>query len=177
MKNILILLSFFVSFSAAAQTSYKVTMSGIGPFKINMKSGEVEKLTGSKLAFNNLLKEEWTFDTINISYNGLPLMLVFDKQYDEKNNSQFTLREVASNSVSVATPSGITIGDDKLKIINTYTQYTIWIVPAYVNDYKERSTTNADIMVFGDETGNLIVFHLYMNKVASIGVTYNEGYD
>lgn len=177
MKKITALLFLCFSLNALAQNAYKVTMNGIGPFKIGMTTVEVEKLTGTKLKLVNLLKEEWAFDSLNIMYNDLPCTLVFDKQFGENNKEQLILREVKSKSNLIATPSGITIGDDKLKIINTYTQYTIWIIPAYENDYKSRSTTNTDIMVLGDETGNIILFHLYMNKVASISVTYNDNYD
>lgn len=177
MKKISALLFLCFSLNAFTQTPYKVSMNGIGPFKIGMQGNEVEKLTATKLKFVNLLKEEWTFDTLSITYNDLPCTLVFDKQFGENDKQQLVLREVYSKSNLIATPSGITIGDDKLKIINTYTQYTVWIVPAYENDYKSRSTTNTDIMVHGDETGNIIIFHLYMNKVTSISVTYNENYD
>lgn len=172
----MLLVLFIVTHSYAQQT-YSVTMNGIGPFKLNMKKAEVEKILGKEIKLQNLLKEAWNYDTLTYSYNDIPFTFVFDRQSIDDKNYDIILREVKSSNTALKTPSGITIGDDKIKIINTYEAYSIWIIPDYENDYTSRSKTRATIQIQGDETGNVIIFHMYLNKVESISVTWNEGYD
>jgi len=167
----------FVATGSYAQQTYSVTMNGIGPFKLNMKKAEVEKILGKEIKLKNLLKEDWNYDTLSYEYNSIPFSFVFDRQSIDEKNYDVILREVNSNATALKTPSGITIGDDKIKIVNTYETYTIWIVPDYENDYTTRSKTKSSIWVQGDDTGNTIIFHMYMNKVESISVTWNENYD
>lgn len=161
----------------AQQQTYTVSMTGIGPFKLNMKKADVEKVLGKEIKLRNLLKEEWNYDTLSYDYNGATFTFVFDRQFIDDKKYDFIVREIKSNSPSLKTPSGITIGDDKLKIINTYELCTIWIVPDYENDYTSRSKTKASIWVQGDNSGNVIIFRMFMNKVESISVTWNESYD
>jgi hypothetical protein len=152
-------------------------MNGIGPFKINMKKADVEKILGEEIKLQNLLKEAWTYDTLTYDFNSIPFSFVFDRQSSDDNKYDVILREVKSSATSLKTPSGITIGDDKIKIVNTYEAYTIWIIPDYENDYTSRSKTKTSVWIQGDDTGNVIIFHLYMNKVESISVTWDENYD
>ncbi|CAN5659045.1 hypothetical protein BH10BAC2_BH10BAC2_01540 [soil metagenome] len=171
------LLALFIATHSYAQQTYSVTMNGIGPFKLNMKKAEVEKVLGKEIKLHNLLKEAWNYDTLTYSYNDIPFTFVFDRQSIDDKNYDIILREVKSSSAALKTPSGITIGDDKIKIITTYEAYSIWIIPDYENDYTSRSKTRATIQIQGEETGNVIIFHMYMNKVESISVSWNENYD
>lgn len=178
MKQFLLLLFFFVTTTVYAQQTYSVTMNGIGPFKLNMKKAEVEKVLGQQIKLKNVLKENWNYDTLSYNYNNIPFTFVFDRQsLDDEKKYDVILREVKSNSTTLKTPSGITIGDDKIKIINIYEAYTIWIVPDYENNYTSRSKTKATIWIQSDDAGNTIQFHMNMNKVESISVTWNENYD
>jgi hypothetical protein len=177
MKNILLLILLFITIRNYAQQTYSATMNGIGPFKLNMKKAEVEKLLGKEIKLKSLLKENWNYDTLSYEYNNIPFTFVFDRQSIGDKSYDVVVREIKSNSTSLKTPSGITIDDDKIKIINTYEAYTIWIVPDYENDYTSRSKTRTTIWVQSDDAGNTIQFHMYMNKVESISVTWNENYD
>lgn len=177
MKQVLLPLFFFITTTSYAQQTYSVTMNGIGPFKLNMKKAEVEKILGKEIKLKNLIKENWNYDTLSYQYNNVPFTFVFDRQSIDDKKYEVILREVKSNSTSLKTPSGITIGDDKIKIINNYEAYTIWIVPDYENNYTSRSKTKATIWIQSDDAGNTILFHMAMNKVESISVTWNENYD
>lgn len=167
----------FVTVHSYAQQTYSVTMNGIGPFKLNMKKTELEKVLGKEIKLKNVLKENWNYDTLSYDYNNIPFTFVFDRQSIDDKNYDVVVREIKSNSTLLKTPSGITIGDDKIKIINTYEAFTIWIVPDYENDYTSRSKTKATIWIQSDDAGNTIQFHMNMNKVESISVTWNENYD
>ena len=177
MKQFLLLLLLCITSLSYAQQTYSVTMNGIGPFKLNMKKAEVEKVLGEEVKLKNLLKENWNYDTLSYDYNNIPFTLVFDRQSVDEKNYDIILREIKSNSTLLKTPSGITIGDDKINIVNTYEAFTIWIVPDYENDYTSRSKTRATIWIQSEDAGNTIQFHMYLNKVESISVTWNENYD
>ena len=177
MKKLMLLLLLCIAAKLQAQQTYTVSMTGMGPFKINMKKAELEKLLGTEITLKDILKEEWNFDTLSFNYNGAPFTFVFDKLFKDDKNYDVIVREITSSAPGLKTPSGIAIGDDKIKIINAYELYTIWIVPDYEKDYFTRSKTNTSIWVQGEESGNTIIFHLCMNKVASISVTWNENYD
>jgi len=176
MKQFLLLLLLCITSLSYAQQTYSVTMNGIGPFKLNMKKAEVEKVLGKEVKLKNLLKENWNYDTLSYDYNNIPFTFVFERQSVDEKNYDIILREIKSNSTLLKTPSGITIGDDKIKIVNTYEAFTIWIVPDYENDYTSRSKTKATISIQSDD-GNTIQFHMNINKVESISVTWNENYD
>jgi len=112
-----------------SKQTYSVTMNGIGPFKLNMKKAEVEKILGKEIKLQNLLKEAWNYDTLTYNYNDVPFTFVFDRQSIDDKKYDVILREIKASSPVLKTPSGITMGDDKMKIINTYEAYSIWIIP------------------------------------------------
>ena len=174
MKYFLTLLGFILSIYCIAQNSYPVTMNGIAGFKLGMKKEEAEKLLGQEIKLINTLKKEDDLDTITCKYKDMDLTFIFEKDYNDDKNSNIIIREIMTNSAFAKTPSGIGIGDDKFKIITTYEAYTIWIVPAYENNYTTRSKTKTDVYVHGDESGDAIIFHLNMNKVESISVKYDD---
>lgn len=178
MRKLFILFLVCVSTQLIAQNSYKVTMNGIAEFKVGMKKNEVEKLLNQTFALKNLLsKDDWSRDSIPVHYKDLDLTLILDKQYIDENKYDIILWGIVSSSMLIKTPSGITIGDDKLKSITTYDGYTIHIAPDYENDYTVKSKTRSTIWLFADDSGNQIVFHLENNNIYSIGVSYVEEYD
>lgn len=178
-KKILTILFVYISVTLVAQTAtYTVNMKGIADFKIGMKKAEVEKLLGQPVKLKNLLiKDEWTRDTILYKYKDLDISLVFDKQFIDDNKSEIVLWQAFSSSLLIKTPSGITIGDDKIKIVTTYDGYTIHIAPDYENNFTVKSKTKSTVYLYGDDSGNQICFYLDNNKVYAIGVSYIEEYD
>jgi hypothetical protein len=124
MKRIPILLLFIVSINGVAQnttSSSFVSMNGIGDIKIGMKKADVEKLTGQSLKLVNLVKkeDEWSRDTINVTYKNIDYQIVLDKDYVNEKSQGYIVYEVRSSSPQLKTKSGIGIGDDKLKIVST----------------------------------------------------------
>lgn len=177
MKRIPILLLILLPFSVLAQTAGPaVSMGGIGDIKVGMKKAEFEKLTGQPVKFVKLLKkEDWDRDTITMVYKDVNYQVVFDKDYINGNNNSFIVYEIRSSSPQLKTKSGIGIGDDKLKIVDTYKDYMIQIMPAYENDYTTKSKTKSTLWLFGDESGKVIIFYLENGKVTGFSVMYNEG--
>ncbi|HRI19493.1 MAG TPA: hypothetical protein PLA68_01005 [Panacibacter sp.] len=179
MKKILPALFILFSVNLTAQTSgYKVTMNGIADFKIDMKKAEVEKLLNQPVKLKNLLsKDEWMMDTIVYKYKDLDVSLIFTKQYIDDNKSDIVLWGIMSSSPLIKTPSGISVGDDKIKIVTIYDGYRMLISPDYENDNTIKSKTKSTVYLYSDDSGNQIVFHLEHNKIYSIAVSEIEEYD
>ena len=174
MKYLPILLLFFYSIAAQAQPA-TVSLAGIGDIKVGMKQSELEKLIGQPVKLVKLLKKEnWERDTINFIHKDVPYQVVLDKDYINDPSQGFIVYEVKSNGPALKTKSGIAIGDDKLKIVSTYGDYTIQIMPEYENDYTVKSKTKSTLWLFGDD-GKVIIFYLTNNKVTGFTVMYNEG--
>jgi hypothetical protein len=177
MKRIVFLLFFLSSIIIQAQTtSYTVSMSGIAEIKLGMTKAALEKLLNQTL---QVPKPNKTFsyerDTIACNYNGLNLSIVFEQQ-EINNKNEIIVWEVKSSHPQLKTRSGIGIGDDKLKIISTYDNYTIYIMPDYDDaDFTIKSKTKSTIWLHGDESGKVIIFYLTNNKVTGMCVTYDEG--
>ena len=168
-----LLFLFFSTYSIAQTISYTVSMSGISEIKIGMTKAALEKLLNQTIKLpadkNN------SRDSASCNYNGLNLSIVFEKQ-EVNNKSELVVWEVKSNHPQLKTRSGISIGDDKLKVISTYDGYTIYIMPDYDDaNFTIKSKTKSTIWLHGDESGKVIIFYLTNNKVTGMSVTYDEG--
>ena len=170
----ILLLIFFYS-PVNAQNSSPVTLNGIGDIKLGMTRADLEKLTGKPVQLIHLLKKEnWERDTVQFLYKDIPYQVILDKDYINELSSGFIVYEVRSSARQLKTLSGISIGDDKFKIISTYNNYMIRIMPEYEDDFKTKSKTRSTVWLQG-ENGKLIVFYLTNNKVTGFAVMYDEG--
>lgn len=160
-----------------AQTNlFTVSLSGIGDIKLGMKKTEFEKLVNQKFKLPHLTTENKDYyqDTVHINYKGLEADVIFQKEYSENDKYDIVVWEVKSSSTQLKTKSGIGIGDDKIKIISTYPDFTIWITPEYEKDYTVKSKTKSTVWLHGD-SGGVIIFYLDNGKVTGISVSYYEG--
>jgi len=178
MKQILMLLLLLMSIITRAQNNaVLVSMMGIGDIKVGMKKSELEKLLNQPLKTPHLLKkeDEHYYDTVHVSYKGVEADVVFQKEYAEDKKFDITVWEVRSATAGLKTRSGISIGDDKLKIVSTYPDFMLQIMPEYENEYKTKSKIKSTVWLIGDESGTVIIFYLTNNKVTGFSVIYSEG--
>jgi hypothetical protein len=177
MKLLPVFLLLFLSLAVKAQTSSTtVTMTGMGDIKLGMKKADFEKLVNQKFKMPHLSakNDEYYQDTVHVNFKGLEADVIFQKEYSDSDKYDIAIWEIRSTSPQIKTKSGIGIGDDKYKIISTYEDFTIWIMPEYENNYTTRSKTKSTIWLHGD-SGNVIIFYLDSNKVTGMSVTYDEG--
>jgi hypothetical protein len=179
MRALPILLFILISLKANTQiNSSLVSLTGIGDIKLGMKKTELEKLTGTKIKLVNLLRkdEDWARDTINIKWKELDYQLVIDKDYITGKGTDYIVYEINSKSPQLKTKSGIGLGDDKLKIVSTYQDFMLHIIPDYEPPaFNVKSKTKSSLWLFGDTSGTVIIFYLTNNKVTGFCVMYNEG--
>jgi hypothetical protein len=178
MRKVLLLLFIAITATSFAQnTDYIVSMNGIGSLKIGIKKAAIEKVLGKKIILKYLSdKDSGYADTIKAKYKSIDVNLYLGKQYVDENTQEIVLTGVLSASPLCKTKSGISIGDDKIKIINVYENNSLYVWPDYEDDtYSKRSKTKSVISVSFDDSGNSIVFHLVNKKVVSFEVVYYEG--
>jgi hypothetical protein len=178
MKPASIVLLLILSMATHAQNNLStISMNGISDIKVGMKKAELEKLLNQSFTLPHLSKNDNDYyqDTVQITYKGTKADVIFQKDYSGEKKYDMVVWEVRSSSKQLKTKSGIGIGDDKLKIINAYQDFTIHIIPEYENDYKTKSKTRSSVWLFGDEGDRVIIFHLTYNKVTSVSVMYSEG--
>ncbi len=179
MKHIALLFCLSVSFNLFAQTStenLQVTMTGIGPFKINMKKTDVEKIAGHSI---KTIKDEDGFgDTAVLVYKGVSFTITFYENYIDEKKTETAIYAIKTNSPMVKTKSGIGIGDDKLKIITTYPDFDFNFYFHYIDaedgSYK-RSKERSTLSLTGQDSPSIIQFYLNNGKVESFEVTIAEG--
>ncbi|MBS1653201.1 MAG: hypothetical protein JSU05_00020 [Bacteroidetes bacterium] len=168
-------------FSATAQTTndYQVTLNGIGAIKIDMSKAELERLLNQKITVPEKKdSDDGTFDTVKVSYKNCHLDVVIYSKYLDDNSTQLAVYAVTGSSSLLKTKSGIIIGDDKIKVINTYPDYYMEVYPAYDpdanGDYKPSKTKS--VIAIHSSTGNTVLtFTLENNKVTSFTVSLFEG--
>ena len=114
------------------------------------------------LTLKNLLKKEPERDTVDCVYKVVPVQVCLDKDFIN-GNENIVVSEVKSSSTFLKTKAGISLGDDKLKIIATYDGYTIYEMPEYENNGTVKSKNKSTILLHGEENGNVIIFYLTDN--------------
>lgn len=178
MRKILFLLLVCSTFAATAQNNdYLVTAKGIGALKLGMKKAALEKVLNKKITLKYLSdKDSGYADTIKTKYKNADVTLYLGKEYVDENTEVVVLNGILCSSPLCKTKSGIGIGDDKMKIINTYEFNSVNIWPEFEDEnYTRRSKTKSVIYVTFDDDENTVVFHLVNKKVVSFEVTYYEG--
>jgi hypothetical protein len=177
MKYIMLLGLLLCSAIGFTQTpAVTVTMAGIGDIKVGMRQSELEKITGQPIKLKKRTGEEYYYDTIRLTHKSVPYEIMLAKETDDKERTYLAVYEIKTNSPQIKTKSGISLGDDKLKIITTYEGYSIHITPTYEGeDYNIKSKTKSTLTLNSDETNNVITFFLENNKVTAISVGIFEG--
>jgi hypothetical protein len=177
MKLLYIFLLLLSSFVLKAQSNaFTVTMAGIGDIKLGMKKADFEKLINQTIRLPHLAtkNEDYYQDTVHVNYKGLEADVIFQKEYTDENKFNIVIWEVRSNAHQLKTKSGIGIGDDKIRIVTTYPDFTIWLMPEYEKDYTVKSKTKSTVWLHGD-SGGVIIFYLENGKITGMSVTYDEG--
>jgi hypothetical protein len=180
MKYALIVLSCFICASVIGQVNdYQITLGGIGPFKVDMAKTEVEKLLGQIIKTPKSVKKDASqMDTVKSKWKELEIEFVFYSRYIDEKKNEISIYAINSSSALLKTKSGIAIGDDKMKVIETYLDYSMNLWRDYETDEKGEYTvskTKSTMMLMGESGTYVIYFRFENNKLVSFTVTMNEG--
>lgn len=172
MKKIIQLLFGLLAFSfLSAQENFEVSTLRIGPYKVFMKSGEIEKFSGTKLKLTN-----GEFKN-SVKYNGETIMISTTQDYDNegKETSGYSIYGASTTSKKFKTKSGIGVGSTKDDIINAYKNYPSYnVYPGW--DDQGKQVKNESYFVLNDtDAGTILSFKMVNNIVTEISVSLNEG--
>ena len=139
-----------------------------------MKLGEVEKLLNQKISFSGEkeIRSMADIDSAQVYYKGIYMQIVFQNIY-AADKRDIAVYSIYSSDPKLKTRSGIRIGDDKLKIINAYEDYSLTLTPEYVDGKKSKARS----LIYLDGESTHIVFHLVNNKVVEISLEQGSGGD
>jgi len=176
MKTILLTGLVLLSFSAFTQSNLIATSNGIGDIKLEMTKADVEAVIGQSLKLRPLSEQGWTDDTTTFVYNNVSYEIILQREANEKKKLVRSLvYQITCASKFLKTKSGITIGDDKLKIITTYEGYYIRIEPAYEDAFKQIKSKNRSVVMVLTDVNKAVIFYLTDNKVKAISTGFIEG--
>lgn len=176
MKTILIAGFLLLSVTGFTQSSLIANSNGIGDVKLNMTKANLEALMGQPFILKPFSGPGWSDDTTSFIYKNVLYEIILQREVNETGKLvRSSVYEVKCSSTSLKTKSGISIGDDKLKIITTYEGYFIRIAPVFEGpDNQTKSKALSKIMVMTD-VNKAVTFYLTNNKVTAISVGYIEG--
>jgi len=179
MKKLFLLIAIFfqVEFSFC-QKSIPFSIESIGPFKLEMRKIEVEKILNKKI--NISLTEGNIPSAINVTYRNCVLTLEFENRENNKNLDSLTLCTIKTKSKNFKTLSGIGIGSTKLDLFNAYSDdYEIFMYHVFerniIKDTYYRVRDKNTFRVRNYDVNTQLEFSLYKNKVTEIALQFNEG--
>ncbi len=124
-----------------------LTPKQMGPFKVNAKLSEVEKISKQKIKFTEQQIENYDYDRI-FTINGVEYTISFNDEYDKNGRPIGKIIDfVSSANPKLKTAEGIGIGSTKNDIINAYSFSDITIFYTSGED-GIRSKTDCIISVF-----------------------------
>ncbi|ASK32046.1 hypothetical protein CEY12_18930 [Chryseobacterium sp. T16E-39] len=172
MKKIIQLLFGLLAFSfLSAQDNFEVSTLRIGPYKVFMKSSEIEKFSGERLRLTNGEYKN------SVKYNGETIMISTTQEYDNngKETNGYSIYGISTTSKKFKTKSGIGVGSTKDDIINAYKNYPSY--SAYTGwDDKGKPVKNESYFVLNDtDASTILSFKMINNIVIEISVSLNEG--
>ena len=179
MKKLFLLIAiFFQAEFSFCQKSIPFSIESIGPFKLEMRKIEVEKILNKKI--NIPLTEISIPSAINVTYRHCVLTLEFENREQNENLDSLTLCTIKTKSKNFKTLSGIGIGSTKLDLFNAYSDdYEIFIFQVFEKNnvtetyYKVKNKNTFRVRNY--DVNTQLEFSLYKNKVTEIVLQFNEG--
>ena len=162
--------------TAFAQENFDVSTLRIGPFTINMKAKEVEKVYKSKLvAFTG--QDEY-YKTNKVNYAGETIEIIISKTSDDKGqyDGGYQIYSLMTKSKKFRTKSGMGVGSTKDQLFEAYKNYPNFSVNQMWDEKTEKfSTIRSNFILTDNDAGTLLSFTLINNVVTEISVYLNEG--
>lgn len=155
-------------------TDYILSMEGMDSLKLDMTKPQLEKLLNTTLKFKHIRIDDAGYDTVQVKYKDADLILYLTEDSD---SSIAHLNGIATSHPAFKTPAGVTIGTDKIKVIDAYPDNFKYVGPVY-EEYPVRSNTKSIVAVMDTAVGSrALIFHIVARKVVSMELaSYFEYY-
>lgn len=171
MKKIIYVFGCMLTFGFMnAQENFEVSTLRIGPYKIFMEKGEVEKISGATLKISDGTQKNI------VKYNGEIINIeVYEGYGGESRPNAITITGMTTTSKKFKTKSGIGIGSTRDELINTYKNYPTFSVRPDWDDNGKRVKDSGYFNIEDYDAGTELTFKFINNIVTEIKVYINEG--
>ena len=167
MKTLLLLTILFIPLQMFAQDNLEISTTRIGPYKLQMKGKEAQKLSGKKLIeYNDYRKYN------SVLYNGNEIRI---NVFDDGENDVYIF-DLATVDPAYKTKSGIGVGSTKKQLFDAYINFPNFSV---YQSYDENGNLILGESYFNLEdrdAATILSFKMQNNIVVEVRVTYNVGY-
>ncbi|MEO7923508.1 MAG: hypothetical protein ABIR30_07510 [Chitinophagaceae bacterium] len=154
-----------------------VSQEGIDSLKLDMPKAALEKLLGIKITLKHITVDDHFFDTVQAKYKNMDVRLLL-QEGDSLEVAK--LSSIMTSSPLCKTSSGIRVGDEKIKIIDSYTANRIYADYEY-ETYPQRSKTRSTVAVTFPsseyERRIAIIFYLEKNKMTAVEISNTYEFD
>lgn len=171
MKKIFFTAALFAGFFLQAQ----VSTTRINDFKLGMKLGEIEKVTGQKLKLK-YNEHGYPDAPYTLVYKGVTYKINFSLNGEEGAlGEKIYAYMIKSSDTSLKTLSGIKVGSTLDELISKYKNLNITIFDGYDDKTDKRTKAFRYFNVEDYDAGTVLQFRLVNDKVTSFELYYNEG--
>lgn len=164
MKKIIVLLCLLFPFVVQAQNNNELTTLRIGPYNLQMKAEEAEKIAGKKLKLHSEI------DKYNsILYNGNEIRINISGEADgEKYISQ-----MITTSPAFKTKRGIGVGSTKRQVFEKYMDYPNFSVYQGYDEDSKPIKGETYFSLEDRDAGSMLEFKFINDVVVEAAVFYN----
>lgn len=170
-------------FSCSSLQAQDVNASTVrlGPFYINMKATEIEKLSNRKLNAKELKEQEENYNKmIDVMVDNVIYHLHFYPGYnDQGTDGTYVLSRVISEDKRLKTKSGITIGQNKIDIISRLSKMDINFDFSKYRKYNDDGIPTKDfveqITIRDNDASSVLILNISNDKVVSFELYLQEG--
>lgn len=181
LKLITLLLAVFTLFNTAnAQPPYASTMK-IGPFSIDMKNEEVDKICGKKIPLALLKESDKDYKKmVDVVVDFVNYSLRFYQEYDKdgKETNSYKVISIKTVSSNITTKSGIAIGMDKFDVLKKLDgmniSYRFYKNREYNDDGKITNNFYETIEIVDSEAYKTLTLEISSGKVSAFVLSNQE---
>jgi hypothetical protein len=152
---------------------YILSLEGLDSLKMDMSKAQLEKILGTTLTLKHIGVDDAGYDTVPVKYKDADIVLYLA----EDNDSLVAhLNGISTAHPACRTATGISVGTDKIKVIDDYADHFKYVGPVY-EEYPVRSLTKSIVAVMDTAVGSrALLFHIVARKVVSMELTYHYEY-
>lgn len=156
----------FTLICMAQQSEMTISTVRVGPYKINMKQAEAEKIAGKKLKIPTEANEY--NGTTLVNYNNETLEITLGEYYENENSAPMTIQSIGTQSPLFSTLSGIKIGSTKDELFNAYKNFSNFSMHPKWNEDGTYSKTESFFSINDDTNQTTLTFSIKNGKVSKI---------
>lgn len=175
---------FFAIFALLKTTSSQQVFAStikIGPFSLDMKNAEVDKICGRKISKVELKNSAENFEKmVEVVVDDINYKLRFYEDYNDKGepNGNYKLTSIKCVSGNIKTKSGITVGMNKYDVLKKLDEMNIsfhfYKNKEYDNEGKPKNKFYEMIEIIDSDAYRTLTLEITNDKISGFVLSYQE---